>query len=435
MGVFLLLAWPAAARTAPTRPQTVPPEMVKDPADFDNCARVALRQSPFFTKSALEIEVRRLDEKDSKSDFFPSLKCTTRYYLVQPNDPNVTDPLNYSVAVTTGDYNPIFAYLSLKVTRAITQIATLGHMKAMAAGLERLGKAFLELHALENLIKLKGQSLELTRESVRYAKERQKLGELTPMEVQIANQEAEVAAAELEAMKASQGSLRHAIRDFMGLKADQSLRLDVSSARRQVLGDFQAKKASLQEAEERSFDVRIKRMTKELQTYNVSLAKMKFLPSLNLSLQSPDPMTLTNARGTFFSVGLSFPIFDGFKRLRNIDRQKTVLGQYASEQEVKTSELSQKWGEAEEKLNNAAAALRVAQAQADLAKLKETQGETLYRSAEKDFSILMAGRQARVKAQTEAVKQGLDYDLAVLELRHLSGDLVYHYAHENQFKK
>jgi len=435
MGVFLLLVWPAAARTAPARPQSVPPEMVKDPADFDNCARVALRQSPFFTKSALEIEVRRLDEKDSKSDFFPGLKCTTRYYLVQPNDPNVNDPLNYSVAVTTGDYNPIFAYLSLKVTRAITQIATLGHMKAMAAGLERLGKAFLELNALENLIKLKGQAVDLARESVRYARERQKLGELTPMEVQIANQEAEVAAAELEAMKASQGSLRRAIRDFMGLKPDQSLRLEVSSARRQVLGDFQPKKAGLQQAEERSFDVRIKRMTKELQTYNVSLAKMKFLPSLNLSLQSPDPLTLTSARGTFFSVGLSFPIFDGFKRLRNIDRQKTVLEQYASEEEVKTSELSQKWGEAEEKLNNAAAALRVAQAQADLAKLKETQGETLYRSAEKDFSILVAGRQARVKAQTEAVKKGLDYDLAVLELRHLSGDLVYHYAHENQFKK
>jgi outer membrane protein TolC len=221
----------------------------------------------------------------------------------------------------------------------------------------------------------------------------------------------------------------------MGLKPDQSLRLDVTSARRQVLGDFQPKKTGLQQAEERSFDVRIKRMTKELQTYNVSLAKMKFLPSLNLSLQSPDPLTLTNARGTFFSVGLSFPIFDGFKRLRNIDRQKMVLEQYASEEEVKTSELSQKWGEAEEKLNNAAAALRVAQAQADLAKLKETQGETLYRSAEKDFSILMAGRQARVKAQTEAVKKGLDYDLAVLELRHLSGDLVYHYAHENQLKK
>ncbi|MFZ2087985.1 MAG: TolC family protein [Desulfobaccales bacterium] len=431
----MALAWPAPAMSAPARPQAVPLEIVKDPADFDNCARVALRQSPFFTKSALEIEVRRLDERDSKSDLFPGLKCAARYYLVQPNDPNVTDPLNYSVAVTTGEYNPIMAYLSLKVTRVITQIATLAHMKAMAAGLERLGKAFLELNALENLIKLRGQAVELARENLRYARERQKLGEVTPMEVQIASQEGEVAAAELEALKASQGSLRKAVHDFMGLKPEQTLRLDASSARRQVLGDFQPKKAGLQEAEERSFDVRIKRMTKELQTYNVSLAKMKFLPSVNLALQTPDPLTLTNTRGTFFSVGLSFPIFDGFKRFRNIDRQKTVLQQYASEEEVKATELSQKWGDAQEKLNNAAAGLRVAQAQADLARLKETQGETLYRSAEKDFSILMAARQARVKAQTEAVKKGLDFDMAALELRHLSGNLVYHYVHENQFKK
>ena len=47
----------------------------------------------------------------------------------------------------------------------------------------------------------------------------------------------------------------------------------------------------------------------------------------------------------------------------------------------------------------------------------------------------MAARQARVKAQKEAITATLEYDLAVLELRYLSGDRVYNYVSENQFRE
>jgi outer membrane protein TolC len=427
-----LLGNSAPALSADTRPKAAP-QPLTGPGDFDACVQLALRQSPFFTKSALEIEVRRLDEKDSKSDFFPSLTGSARYYLVQPNNNN--NAQNYQWAISTGNYNPLLAYLSLKAHRVVTQIATLGHMKAISAGLERLGKAFLELGAVDSLIQLRGRATELARETLRYARERQRLGEITPLEVQIASQEVEVATAEQETLIANKSRLLEAIHNFLGLKPDQPLRLEVSQARRQVLGDFDPKKASLQDAESRSLDVRIKQLAKELQTWNVTLAKMKFVPSVNIALQSPDPLSNNNTRGTFFSVGVSFPIFDGFKRVRNIDRQKTVLEQFASEEDVAGQELSTKWREAEEKLNTAAAALRTAQAQAELARLKESQGETLYRAAEKDFAVLMTARQTRVKAQMDAAKKALDYDLAALNLRHLSGDLVYHYANESQFQK
>jgi outer membrane protein TolC len=308
-------------------------------------------------------------------------------------------------------------------------------MKAISVGLERLGKAFLELGAVDHLVQLRGRATDVAKETLRYAKEKQRLGEITPLEVQIANQEMEVAAAEQEALITNKNRLLEGIRNFLGLKPDQPLRLEASQARRQVLGDFDPKKANLQEAESRSFDVRIKQMAKELQSWNVTLAKMKFVPSVNMALQSPDPLSNNNDRGTFFSVGVSIPLFDGFKRLRNIDRQKTVLEQFASEEDVAGKELSTKWREAEEKFNTAAAALRTVQAQTELARLKESQAETLYRAAEKDFSVLMTARQTRVKAQMDAAKKALDYDLAVLTLRHLSGDLVYHYVNEGQFQK
>ena len=238
--VSLLLGGPVQAQVEECPPPAAPPAP-GGPNNFDNAVRLALRQSPFFVKSALEIEVKRLDEKDSKADFYPSLMGTARYYLIQPK--NNSNSQSYQWAISTPNYNPLFAYLSLKANRIVTQIATLGHMKAISAGIERLGKAFLELNSVETLAKLRGRATDLAKENLRYAKERQRLGEITPLEVQIASQEVDVAAAEQEDLTNSRKRLEEAIHNFLGLQPDQPANLDVSQARRQVLNDFDPVKA------------------------------------------------------------------------------------------------------------------------------------------------------------------------------------------------
>lgn len=435
----LLLCWPAPASSAKVTPEASPKQppaqALPDPASFDDCVKLAIRQSPFFTKSALEIKVRRHDEADSKSDFIPAVSLRTRYYIRQPSNPRVDDPLNYSIAFTSDNYNPLFAFFSLKIKRVITQIAVLGHLKVISAGVQRLGQGFLELNALKRLAQLHGELAQLARENLRYARERQKLGEITPLEVQIAAQEVEVAAAEQERLTFAQEKIQESLRAFLDLKPGQPLRLDLKQTRSQVLGDFEPSQASLEEAKKRSFDLRIQKLAILLQTWHITLAKMKFVPSFNFAVQTPDPLTLTDVKGYFFSVGLSFSLFDGFKRLRNITRQKTILKQYTSEEGVKESDVTQKWREAQEKLRASTAALRLARAQKELARLKERQGETLYRSAGEPLSLYLAARQARVKARMAEVKKTLDYDLAALGLRHFTGELVYRYVHEDQFRQ
>jgi len=433
----LLMGRPALVRGETAKgeqcPPPPPPSAPGVPNDFDNAVRLALHQSPFFVKSALEIQVKRLGEKDSKSDFFPSLQGSARYYLVQPK--NNSSSQNYQWAISTPNYNPLFAYLSLKANRIVTQIATLGHQKGISAGIERLGKAYLEMHALQNLARLRAQATDLAKENLNYVRQRQRLGEVTPLEVQIASQEVDVAVAEQEDLSNNRKRLEEGVANFLGIQPGQPANLDVKQARRQVLNDFDPRKADLQDAETRNIDLRIKQMAKELQTWHVSLAKMKFMPSVNVSLQSPDPLSNNANGGTFFSAGVSFPIFDGFKRVREVSRQKLVLEQFGAEETVSEKELSQKWREAQQKITGANAAFHTAKSQQELACLKESQAETAYRGAEKDFSILMTARQTRVKAQMDAVKKGLEYDEAVLALRALSGDLVYHYVNECQFQK
>lgn len=427
----LLVAWPAMGRSAQVPPKTaVSPPVFQDPASFDQVVKLALRQSPLFAKSSLEIQVRRLDEADSKSDLLPSLFFESRFYPSQPQEAANPDPQSYYFALTTGDYNPLVAYLSLKARKLITKIARLAHLKVVSLGIGQLGRSFLELSAADRLAELQKTFLELTQENLRSARERQKLGQLVPKEVEIISQEVAVAKAQQEALRAQRARVQKSLRQILDLKPDQPLRLDLKQARRQVLGDFDPAKASLEEAQERDYEVRIRELSQELQSWNITLAKMKFVPSFTLVLQTPDPVSSNVNRGTYFSLGLNFPIFEGFKRVRNIKRQKLVLKQFISEEAIKAAELMQDWQQAEGDLRTAATEMMVARAQAKLTQLKVSQAETLYRTGEMDFPEFMGARRERLQAQMEVIRKAREYDIAALELRRLSGKLVDRYIKE-----
>lgn len=430
----LLLGRPTLGWSAEVPPKAASSRVVlPSPANFDDCVRLALRQSPFFTKSSLEIEVRRLDEADSKADLIPSLFLTTRYYPSQPNNASNSDPQMYYLALSTGDYNPMVAYLSLKAKKLITQIARLAHLKVMSKGIERLGKSFLELSAADHMMQLQNTYVEIAQENLRSARERQKLGQVVPLEVKIIAQEAAVAQANRDAVLANKASIEEGIRKFLDLKPDQPLRLDLSQTRREVLGDFDPAKANLEEARKGDFDVRIKQLSQELQSWNVTLAKMKFIPSFNLVVQTPDPVSSTINRGTFFSLGLNFPIFEGFKRIRNIKRQRKILKQFASEEEMKATKLLQDWREVEGDIRKASNEMQVAQAKAELTRLKERQAETYYRTGEMDFNTFLRARRERVEAEMKVIEKKLDYDTATLELRSLTRELVDRFVSEDKF--
>ena len=73
------------------------------------------------------------------------------------------------------------------------------------------------------------------------------------------------------------------------------------------------------------------------------MAKTKLLPTLFMGAQTPDPLTLVQSRSLFFFVGANIPVWDGFKRLRNVSRQKIVLKQYDAETNEKEIDFKEKW--------------------------------------------------------------------------------------------
>jgi outer membrane protein TolC len=404
------------------------------PLDFDACARLAIRQSPFLTKTSVEIDIKRLDENDSRYGMVPPLTFRSYYYVDRPTQPGL-NPKPYSLNFSMDPYNPFGSYFTLQAQKLATRMAVFGHLKVISEGLERVGKMFLNLATMKRLSGLQTDLVSLSRENLVYAENRLSIGTGTSLEVRIATQELELAKSEQGRLALSQKRILTSLKNFLGLKPDQQVDFDLRDARRQVTGSFDPAAVTLEQAKDKSYDLKMLELKKEIQGHMVTVAKAKIFPSILFTTQTPDPLSVTNARGLYVALGVEVPVWDGFKRIRNVSRQKAVLRQFGADKDVKENDLTDKWNTIQEDLRSAAANLKLAQSQEELERLKERQGEIRYQSGTEPLPSWLSARKAILEAQKSAAAKSLEYDESVLNLRFVSGDLGYSYVDQNSWQK
>ncbi len=399
--------------------------------DFDTAARIAIRQSPLLTKSDLEIQIRRLDEKDSKSDFFPSFNFRTQYFV---NDVTVNGQSlysKYSLNFTSAPYSPWEAYFTLQARKLFTKIAILTHLKVISRGLNLLGTAFLQLDTLAKMAQVQQELIQLLEKQLNFMQERQKIGQGSALEIKLASQELQVAKLVLKQLLEGQNKYKKSIRTYLGWPPEQELHLDLASSRHQILGRYE----NLQQFEDVSpdvtIDLKIQAIKKELQKYNIILAKTKMLPTLFVGAQNPDPLSFVQSNSMFFYLGASIPVWDGFKRLRNVSRQKIVLKQMEAEAGEVETNFREKWRDAQINASDSASKLEMSQNQLELAILKERQAEIRYNTMGEPLPVYLEGEKGVTDAKKNVIMKTLEYDLAKLNLRDLANDMVLKYVDEN----
>ena len=126
-----------------------------------------------------------------------------------------------------------------------------------------------------------------------------------------------------------------ALKNFLGLKSTQDFTPDFRDSRRQVLGSFDPATATPDKAKDRSYELKTIELYKQLQNYNIRLAKAKVLPTFVFNTQTPSPLNVTNGSGLYVGLGLQIPVWDGFKRIRDVSRQKATLRQIEAKKRKK----------------------------------------------------------------------------------------------------
>ena len=409
-----------------------PPLSPSGPLNYEEAVRIAINQSPVLRKSSLEIEVKRMDETDTRYGLFPSIDFRTYYYVNRPSGiGGVPYSLNFS---TDPNYNPIASYFALQAQKLATEAAILTHLKVISAGLERLGQIFIFLDLIKNQTLAAKDHLNICREKLTYTENRLSAGTGTPLEVKEAQQRLKTVQAELEHLASQQKRGLSNLKNFLGLKPTQELTPDLQNTHRQLMGSFDPASVTWEQAKSRSYDLKVMEIVIKLQGYNVKLAKAKSLPTILFTTQTPDPLN-AGQYGLYTGFGLYVPLWDGFKRIRNVSRQKTVLKQFDSDKTLAEKELENKFHESQEKVMAAANNLHLAHSQIELLQLKARQYETSYQSGGVLLSLVLESQKEVFLGKKQMFIAAMEYDKEVLALRQISGDLGHTYVQASSWQK
>jgi hypothetical protein len=240
--------------------------ILKSPADFNECVRVSLAQSPLLTKSAIEIESKRLDVGDAYSQYIPTIILNTTFYLSLPKLRNTsgdaamasylanpsTDPVqnaksiaslqqyahqvapnrnrkSYDLNFSTGAWNPLLTAFEVQARKELVNIAVLAHLKVIDQGLKRLASTFLQLGMVESLIKLAREKEELAAKNLEYVKTRAGLGQGAQLDVRIAEGKINMAKAECDKMRTNRTVLLDELKFIMGVPFIQKVELNLDN--------------------------------------------------------------------------------------------------------------------------------------------------------------------------------------------------------------
>lgn len=425
---FTALSPPVQGAPPPETPALSPSGAL----NYEEAVKIALNQSPYITKSSLEIDLRRLDETDSRYGLIPSIDFRTYYY---PSRPSNSSGPPYNLNFTTDpSYNPVASYFTLQAQKLATEVAILTHLKTISFGLARLGQIFLELEYLKNQALILKDRMNVLREQLAYAENRFSAGTGTSLEVKTAQQGSKMAHNELEHLAFLQKKALNTLKNLLGLPPTQDLTPDLHNTQKQVLGNFDPGSATWEQAKGRSYDLQIIDIGLKLQAYNVKLAKAKTLPNILFTTQTPDPLSTTNY-GFYAGFGLYVPLWDGFKRVRNVTRQKIIMQQYDTDKNQAEKELENKLLEVQGQVKEAALKMQAAQSDLELIQLKARQMEISYQSGGITLSELLTIRSEVLSAKKEVLLKVLEHGKAALALRQISGDLGHSYVNASSWQK
>lgn len=399
---------------------------------FDDSVRIAISQSPLFTKSSVQIEIKRLDETDARYGMVPPLTFRTYYYV---NRPEGVGSRPYSLSFSMDPYNPFGTYFTLQAEKIATQMAILSHLQVISKGLERLGQFYLSLDFLKRVAVCQKELINLDQEILKYAENRMSIGTGTSLDTKLAQQELQLSQGEMEQTDIQTKRTVAALRQLLGLPPTAAFNPDFRDSRRQVLGNFNPATATMEQAKNHSYEIEVVNLQKKLQGYKILLAKAKIMPNLLFVTQTPDPLNATTGNGLYVGFGLEIPVWDGFKRFRDVSRQKAVLKQVDALKEEKSNSLENAWYGGMDDVKARSVALKIAQSKEELVRLKAHQSEVRYQSGEITLPVYLESRKQAVEAQKDTLKKNLDYENAVLKLREISGDLGNSYVDPNSWKK
>ena len=395
--------------------------------DFPTCVRYALVHSEDLTKNRIDIQLASIDLKDAHSEILPTLQVTTRYYLVRTfnvNDPNAN---NWNVQFVMLNWNPYLALLKIKSKSTMVDIAKISHFEKISDATAKVAKTFYGIHTLEKSIRGSKQILALVQDKLNFGKSMQDQGRIDPLELQALQNDYRSQQIKIRSLENDLQENISQLKAIIGYHPDYYLPLDTRDAANQILNGFRSNWITFTDIQGSNLQLKISAKKEQVQSNSVTGAYVALVPQPQFVFQQ-DTNTPNATSGLNMAIGVDYYLWDGFRRVRDIKRQKLLAQKYNLDRE----KLSQQLYITFKKLRNGIGLSNekegLSRERAKLADLAEEKALSNYRSGLIDYNNYVDQRIKKTEAHLEVAQSVQSRVNDLIDLATISGGLNKHNA-------
>lgn len=387
--------------------------------DFGTCIRYALMHSEMFLKDRLQVQVKSADLKDAHSDLWPSVNLLTTYYLSRATGDSGSP---VQVSVTTGDWNPLLALFRIKSEKIFVDIAKLNHLLTITEGVGDMAKLFYQIDLTERQIRATGQTVALLRKKVEYGRNRGGQGSIDPLMVRGWSNDLTSQRVILRELQNDRESAIRKLKVLMGYEPDFYLRLDTRDSVNQVLRGFNGSMVSFADVQTRNLGLKIIAKKEQAQSNVVSGSYVKLLPQPKFILEGLSNQ-VDRTSGVNMQVGLIYSLWDGFKRVRDIKRNKLKAEGLKYDRRLESRKLYNTFLDLKDAIELSNAKEDEERAKFGLAELTEERAFENYKSGGVPYEDYVEARIRKMQASLAAIASSKDRVVSLIELATIAGGL------------
>lgn len=414
-------AQPAPAGAAAPESQPVEPRL-----DYVEALRQALLTTPTFRYSQLDIELARLQERDTWYKLFPKLNLSASYDKPLSNYSDGTKAKSYmSISFTSNQYDPIGAYIGHDASKIAIELAKTMHLLAVQKLMEQAGQAVIMVDSYDKQSACRKEMLALARELAENTAQRRQSGSLAPLDQRLAELKREAAQKELDHSMRQRTQELAKFKRILGLDPADRAPLDLRASMPQVLGEGEAYvPKEFASVERDNLEIKAMRQKEKLLGFNVRLAQAEHLPKFNLGLRTPDPTaTNDNTAPYYATLSAAMPLWHWGEIERGVDRARLKGQQLLAANAQTVREMRTTWETAGTDIELLRDKVGIAATTAELRALEAKRKEIMQRTGSVEYEVVNEAKSEAIRARLSLIKAQEEYALARLKLRTQSGEL------------
>lgn len=451
--VCCLLGCPVASQagSGPVRPHSY------GYFDFPTCVRYALVHSEDFLKTRLDIQFQSAELKDAHSELLPTIQVTTRYYLAKAVgstkdvsgvfvDPVTGQPVPiqqvidvsgnpvrlrernevnndpFSVSVIANEWDPFLALVKIKSYGILVDIGKISHHEKIAENIAKMGKIFYRIHVLEKMIRARKQILALHQNKISYGKSRLDQGAYDSLTLRSLQNSARGEQMRIGGLERELKDRVSELKMLMGYHPDFELPLETRDAANQILNGFNGNLITFGHVQGQNLSLKILAKQEQLQSSKVTGAYVALVPKPFVYVEDVQNQ-VDRTSGFNFAVGLNYTLWDGFRRVREIKKQKVKAEQAQLDRNQLSQKLYNSFKNLRGELDASGEKEGFYREQAKLAELAEEKAFLSYKAGSLPYDEYIARRMERVEAEISSVGSVESRVDALIDLATIAGGL------------